>query len=408
MRILTFTSLFPNAADETQGIFVHKRMQALASRPGCAVDVVAPVPFSSSFLPVAAWRKSARVPRHEQIDGLTVHHPRYPLLPGISLPVQGLSMFLSSYPLVHKLHRRHAYDCIDAHFVYPDGFAAVLLAGTLQLPVVVSARGSDITIYPSFKSIRQFLLWTLRRADALVAVSSSLRSIMLSLGARAENISVIGNGVDTERFFPVPIKEARQALGIRSDALVLVAVARLVESKGHAHLLHALSQLCPRFPKLHLYCIGDGDQRRSLEQLAGQLRLENCVSFMGSVPNDALRNWYSAAEVSCLASSREGWPNVLLESMACGTPVVATRVGGIPEVVVSPKLGLLADRTPEGFAAALEAILTRAWDREVIAAHARTHSWNLVAAQLEALLRSVIRRDGRSARQSRVGFQVQP
>src|SRR5690242_6869750 len=215
MRILTFTSLFPNATEETRGIFVHRRMQALSLRPGCVVDVVAPVPFSSRLLPVATWRKAADVPRYEQIGGLSVYHPRYLLLPGISMPIQGFSMFLSSYSLVRKLHRRHNYDCIDAHYVYPDGFAASLLASLLRLPVVVSARGSDISIFPSFASIRRFLLWTLRRADALVAVSSSLADAMVALGAAAEKICVIGNGVDTECFSPVPIKEARQMLGIQ-------------------------------------------------------------------------------------------------------------------------------------------------------------------------------------------------
>src|SRR5262245_49352922 len=146
MRILTFTSLFPNSLTQMLGIFIYQRMRHVNARGDCKVEVVAPVPYSSRLLPRQAWRGLTTIPSREHMGGLTIYHPRYPMLPKVGLPIQGISMFLSCYALVRRLHKRENYDCIDAHYVYPDGFAAVLLGRLLGLPVIVSARGSDMTL----------------------------------------------------------------------------------------------------------------------------------------------------------------------------------------------------------------------------------------------------------------------
>lgn len=392
MRILTFTSLFPNSTTQMLGIFIYQRMRHVNARGNCMVEVVAPVPWSSRLLPREAWRTLTTIASREDMGGLTIYHPRYLMLPKVGLLIQGISMFLFSYPLVRRLHERENYDCIDAHYVYPDGFAAVLLGKLLGLPVIVSARGSDMTLYPSFRLIAPLIRYTLQQADGLVAVSAALAKVMIEQGASREKTAVIGNGVDSRRFFPIPPSAARKHLGLPPDAKVVLAVGGLREVKGQAHIVRAVAKIIHHFPDLRCFIIGEGELRGGLERLITDLRLAARVELVGEKSNEELRYWFSAASVSCLASSREGWPNVVLESMACGTPVVATRVGGTPEVIASPNLGTLVDGNAESLAAGLEAALRRNWDREAIAAFALTRTWEVVAAEVEEFTRSILKR----------------
>jgi glycosyltransferase involved in cell wall biosynthesis len=197
---LTFTALYPNKVNPLQGIFIHQRVRHLARRPGNSVEVIAPVPYSPSWLPVSRWEQFSQIPHEEQLDGVRVYHPRYPLLPGISMPAHGMLMYLSSLSLARQLHREKPFDCIDAHFVYPDGFAAVRLGKKLGMPVFVSARGTDINLYPSFRLIRPMLRWTLTHAAGVSAVSADLKNKMMALGIPETKIRVIPNGACRRRF----------------------------------------------------------------------------------------------------------------------------------------------------------------------------------------------------------------
>ena len=386
MRVLTFTSLFPNHEKPLQGIFVFQRMAHFAQRPGNQVRVIAPVPYFPRWIRFTRWKKVGEVPRQEKIGNLTVYHPRYLLVPKISMPFHGLFMFLGSLLIARRLHREIKFDCIDAHFVYPDGLAAVLLGKLLKLPVIVSARGSDINLYPSFRTIRPLIRWTLKHSPGLIAVSASLREVMLGLGARPDNICVIGNGIDSDRFGPIDPAQARSHLGLPSAGKIIVSVGALIPLKGFQFLIPAFAQIAPRFRDIHLYILGEGSYRSKLKALIQEFNVESQVNLVGIIPNEQLSFWFSASNISCLVSSREGWANVLQESMACGTPVVATRVWGAPEIVVSSEFGLLVRQDVQEIAAALELALTRNWNRPVIAQHAAKRTWQVVAAEVEEFL----------------------
>ena len=386
MRILTFTSLFPNKAQPTLGIFIYQRVAHLARRPGIHVEVVAPVPYSSSWLPGEHWRTFSQVPREEQIDSLRVRHPSYMLLPKISMPLHGRLMYSGSLGLVKKLHRQEPFDCIDAHYVYPDGYAAVQLGRRLGIPVVVSARGTDINLFASFRLIRPKIRWTLSEAAGVVAVSAALKVAMVALGTPPEKIRVIPNGIDTGRFRPIERRAAREKLGLPAEGPCVVAVGNLIPTKGQELLIAALAKLAMQRPALKLYLVGDGPQKASLEAQAKSLGLGDRVVFAGARPHDELPLWFNAADLSCLASRREGLPNVVLESLACGTPVLATRVGGVPEVLTSRDLGILADPEVASIAAAMEEALARTWDRELLARHVHSRTWEGVAAEVEQFL----------------------
>ncbi len=233
--------------------------------------------------------------------------------------------------------------------------------------------------------------WTLQHADALIAVSASLKKSMIELGASADKIHVIPNGIDPVRFQPVPISQARQELNLPVDAPFIVSVGALIPSKGHQFLVRAFGRIAGRHPDMRLAILGEGPLRSQLEKLISELRLRDRVHLLGKRPNEELRLWYSAATASCLASAGEGWPNVVTESLACGTPVVATRVGGIPEILHSSELGILVEQSVDSIAAGLEEALSRSWDRETISQRTLARTWETVAAEVEDVFKAALR-----------------
>ncbi len=379
MRVLTFTSLFPNRLQPTNCVFIHQRMNHFARRPGNEVVAVAPIPY----FPLTRYRALSQVPPLEQIGNLITYHPRYLLVPGVSMPLHGWLMFAGTMRLARRLHQEKKFDFIDAHYVYPDGFAAVLLGKLLSLPVIVSARGTDINLFPRFRTIRPMIRWTLRNVAGGISVCTPLQEAMLRLGLPPARAQVIGNGVDLQRFQPVDRAIARRHLQLPEQGSILVAVGGLIERKGYHLLIPAVARLASTHPALRLYIVGEGPWRGKLQSLIQQYGLQERVWLKGSQANEELKFWYSAADISCLTSSREGWPNVLLESLACGTPVVATRVWGVPEVITSPDLGIMVDQEVESIANGLQTALGQRWDRQTILHYAQRRTWDDVAAELE-------------------------
>jgi teichuronic acid biosynthesis glycosyltransferase TuaC len=382
MKILTLTSLFPNSVRPDFGIFVHQRVSHLASRSGNVLRTIAPVPYFPSWVPVQRWHAFGQVPREESFGGLKVFHPRYPLLPEV-MPLHGLLMFLGCLRLAARLHREITFDCIDAHYVYPDGFAGVLLGKALGIPVIVSVRGTDINLFPSFRLIRPMIRWTLRRSVGVIAVSQSLQNAITELGVPRNKVAVIGNGIDPRRFQFLERTEARRQLGLAQDGRIALSVGSLLPVKCHELLISATAQLTTRHPDLRLYIAGEGPMRPKLEALILERGMSGRIALLGNQPNERLGLWFNAADISCLSSSREGWPNVVSESIACGTPVVATRVGGVAEIITSEELGILVDANEHSIAAGLAEALAKTWDRHALARHGQRRTWGVVAEEVE-------------------------
>ena len=382
MKVLVFTSLFPNNVWPTQGVFIKERMRAFSSLEGVALKVVAPVPYFPPFKIGRRWQYR-QVVQEEVVEGIEVTHPRYLMTPKFGMSLYGLFLCLSVLPHLKRIQKTFDFDIIDSHFVYPDGFAAVLLGKILKKPVTISARGSDVNFYKTLRVIPYLLRYALNRADRVVAVSQALASEIEGLGVAKEKIVVIPNGVDHSKFYQEPQDEACKKVGLRSGK-TLLSIGHLTRNKGFDLLLHALKILTDRrkYQDLQLVLIGEGIMRCELEELVAALGLHERVRFVGAMPHHQLRAWYNAADVFCLASEQEGWPNVVLESLACGAPVVATQVGGIPEIVNASHLGILTERNPHALAGAIGEALDRTWDRESIAQHARQHSWDQAARDL--------------------------
>jgi teichuronic acid biosynthesis glycosyltransferase TuaC len=391
MKVLVFTSLYPNNVWPNHGVFIKERMTHFAKLDGCQVEVVAPVPYFPSFNVNWRWRYSQVVPI-EVRDGIQVYHPRYCMTPKVGMTLYGLMLFLSVLPTLIKLQRNFNFDLIDAHFVYPDGFAAILFGWLFRKPVVISARGSDINRYSSFPVIRQMIRHTLNKAERVIAVSGALKKAIVELGVEEHTIHVVPNGVSLEKFHPIPKAEARKLLGLSSDKKMVLCVAHLTANKGVDLVIGAIKILLEKFQEknIHLVVVGDGLLKTKLKNLASSLNLSKHVFFTGPIDNAKLCDWYSAADVFCLASQQEGWPNVILESLTCGTPVIATSVGGIPEIIRSEKIGLLTERNEAKIAETIDLALKTSWHSKDLVDYAKQYTWERSAAAVRYVFEKVL------------------
>jgi glycosyltransferase involved in cell wall biosynthesis len=324
----------------------------------------------------------------EQRHGLVVHHPRYPVIPWIGMSLAPFLLYQATLPVLRRLVSSSAngFDAIDAHYLYPDGVAAVWLGRTLGLPTVVTARGTDVNLIPRHPVPRMLIRQAITGATALIAVSAALKQALVALGAPEEKVAVLRNGVDLALFQPTERAVARAALGLTRPTLL--SVGHLIERKGHHRIIEAM----PRLPEFDLLIVGEGPLRDRLADLSNRLGLRDRVRLLGVRPHGELPSIYGAADILVLASSREGWANVLLEAMACGTPVVASNIWGNPEVVRERAAGLIAERnTPDGIAAAVRQLFSDLPDRAATRAYAEEFSWDATTDGQLALFTSVCR-----------------
>lgn len=392
MRVLVLSSTFPSAQQPTRGVFVRHRIQRLAKR--CDVVVVAPLPW----FPMNGLLRGERnaVLNVEDQDGLRVYHPRFFSLPRYGKFLDGALYFLSLIRFISRLRRSFPFEVIDAHFAFPDGLAATMLARLFNCPVVLTLRGSIVRL-SGYRLHRPQLRWVLRHADRVTAVSESLKQVAVGLGVSEDRVRVIPNGVDLTVFNPLVRREARQLCGLPKGATILLTVAGLYEGKGQHAVIAALPSLVARYPDALYVMVGSprpGETyQRRLQAAVRKLGLDRHVFFAGPRPQAELVRWFSAADVSVLATQSEGWPNVLLESLACGTPVVATRVGGAPEIVRHGEDGLLV---PYGDAAALRdalrVALEQPWDRNALVRRAQRFDWNESMEQALEELNAALKR----------------
>jgi len=394
MRVLVLSSTFPNAQQPTRGVFVRERIRRLANR--CELVVVAPIPW----FPMNRWirRDRANVPAVEQQSGLTVYHPRFFSLPRYGKFLDGLLYAASLIPHLVRLRRRFAFEVIDAHFAFPDGVAAVLLGRVLRCPVVVTLRGSIVRL-SGYRLHRPQLRWALTRAERVLAVADYLGQVAVAIGVPGHRIRVIPNGVDLASFAPAERAEARRTCGLPEERTILLTVAALYSWKGQHMVVEALPGLRERYPNILYVMVGASRAEEpsyvaSLKRRVAELGLEHHVHFAGPRPHAELARWYNAANLFVLPTRSEGCPNVLLESLACGVPVVATSVGGVPEIIRQGREGLLS---PYGDLSALrDALLEgleRRWDGQALVGRAREFDWTDAAEQALEELHQALKGD---------------
>lgn len=391
LRVLSVCSVFPSPAEPVRGIFVRSRLQHMAAEAQiCVLSPAALVDYAR----LRAAPFGARGVPHRCRDGrLNVLYPRwwYPPMGGA---LNAGFLFARLLPAALRLRRAFPFDLIDAHFGYPEGIAAAMLARALGRPLFVTLRGNE-TMHCRKSGVRRLMAWALRNASRVIAVSERLRQFAISLGADPARAKTIPNGVDSSVYFPQNREQARRQFHIATDARVIVSAGYLIPRKGHHLAVRAVKALRDRGCPTQFLIAGapgrEGACEGLIRQTIAEMGVGDCVRLLGELPPAEVAALMSAADVFCLASSREGWPNVVHEAMACGTPVVATNVGAVPELIPSEQFGLVAAPGDQAsLENALHAALRREWDRQAIAAWAHSRSWQRVAREVLEEMRAVI------------------
>jgi teichuronic acid biosynthesis glycosyltransferase TuaC len=335
INVLSFTTLYPNDRQPRHGIFVEQRLRQLIKATDIQLKVVAPVPWfplkSKCFGQYSIYSK---VEKNEDRFGIDVYHPNYLVIPKVGMSITPLLLAVAGLKKIKELIKNgFKPDIIDAHYVYPDGVAAALIGKWLNIPVVITARGSDINILPKYALPKKMILWATKEAAMNITVSRALKTEMQKLGVPVSDIEVLRNGVDLEIFNILP--DVRKGKCVKVNKLI--SVGNLIELKGHHLIIEALINLVDS----ELTIVGEGPNEIQLKQLAVNFGVDNRVNFVGYKTHKELVRLYNEVDALILASSREGMPNVLLEAMACGTPVITTMVGGAVEVVTEVSSGIL-------------------------------------------------------------------
>jgi teichuronic acid biosynthesis glycosyltransferase TuaC len=388
LRILTFSNLYPSDANPRHGIFVEQRLRQLTAAKPVEPFVVAPVPwvpFAASFGERYAQHLSTE--RESVRHGIPVVYPRYPHVPVIGMTLAPYLMAAAAGGVLARIHReRHAFQLIDAQYFYPDGVAAAMIAARLGVPFTVTARGSDLNFIAQYVGPRRMIRWAARRAAAVITVSAALKRTFDSLETGQSHVAVLRNGVDTHLFRPLARDAARATVGTPNE-LTLLAVANLRPEKGLDLAIEALALV----PQARLLIVGSGPELARLQKLARARAVAERVSFRGAVPQEDLVHYYSAADVSLLCSTREGLPNVVLESIACGTPVVSADVGGAAEVVTRREVGaLFTTRSAAEVARCVCEVLARGLAQTDVARHAAEFSWGSTVDRQFELFSSIV------------------
>jgi len=375
MKILILTNLFPSPWDPLRGAFNRQQFERLGQRHD--VDVLTAVDFRQRLRGVRGEVKASDL----HIDHFVFVYP-----PGIGRSLHAACWLLSLWWQRGRSLRAAHYDCLLASWAYPDAVAVGWLARRLGIPYVVKVHGSDLNVQADHALRRPQIRSTLRGAGAVIAVSRALADKAMALGVDASRVHVVYNGVDHALFTRHSRSEARMRLGLSADAPLLLYVGNLKSSKGCLDLLEAFPAVLAERPKARLIYVGTGPARAALLARAAALGCSRRLQLVDAVAHVALGDWFNAADLLCLPSHNEGVPNVLLEAMACGTPVVASDVGGIPEVVPEYAGILVPAHAPDALSAALIDATGRSWDSARIAAHAGDFHWDDNVDRLERIL----------------------
>lgn len=381
MKILSFSYCFPNHDAPQWGIFVYQRIAAMGHR--MQVQVCSPQPWlpiirnKNRFRDAALWKD------------VVVHRPRFLYCPGIlkdsdaRLYARGIRNWLKG------ICRSWEPDLLDAHFIWPDGVGVGILGRELGIPYTITLRGKIYECMKSASQARQ-CAEALRGAACVISVSSRMADVAIGLGADRNRMHVISNGVDREQFRPRDKSECRSRLGLPDEGRMLVTVAHLGPRKGHHEMIRALARL----PEdVRLVIVGgeaQGGTIAGLREVAVSLGVADRLILPGQQPYDKIPLFFCAADASVLASYREGCPNAVLESLACGTPVIATDVGAVQDILPVPEAGrIVPAQRVEPLGDAIEEVLGQKWKPEEVVRRSGVRSWKCVAEEVLEVFESI-------------------
>ena len=394
-HLVLYTTIFPTPREPDLATFTTQLADALSAH--YLVSVVRPVPWCPNlpgFRSLSQGRAYAGLPFSYDRGRVTVYHPRYFLAPKTPLILQSWLQFVAVGRFVRGLHLERRVDAINAHWIYPDGVAAVRIAESIGAPILLTALGSDINVSAEVPMRRGQISRALKASQGASGVSRALVARLIELGAPSNRAHYIPNGVNKVLFSPAS-KDDREALchklGLDPTRRYVIFVGRLHPVKGLRFLVEALC-LLQQEDRLDFdtLLIGGGELEGTLKSAIKERRLEKSVRLVGNVSHATVPDWLRIGDAFCLPSLMEGMPNVVLEAMACGLPVVASNVGAIPDVVHSGSGLLVSPGDPTALAEALGRVMDRTWNRDKIAESDSTPDWHAVAAAYARVIDSII------------------
>jgi teichuronic acid biosynthesis glycosyltransferase TuaC len=388
LNILVLTTLFPNSIQTHRAVFTKQLCQELMEH--ARVQVVAPVPYFPPIKGFGQWSHYHAIPREEQY-GISVYHPRYLVIPKLEI-LTGFFYFIACVRILRHIRKQFKFDVLNVHWAYPDGFAGMLLGLAFNVPVVITAHGSDIYLYSKYPGVRRLLKWTMSRANSVIAVSKALKSAIQDLCTECIIEVIPCAAVDPLRFNMLNKAECRKELGLPEDKKIVLFVGNVVPVKGVKYLIEAVNRLKKAGRKnLLLVIVGDGSDKAALEEYVRLHNLETFVHFAGRKSHQEIPLWMNCADLFCLPSLSEGMPNVVIEAMACGRPVVGTLVGGVPDIINSDLLGtVVSSADSEALSTAIENAFSRDWDHKAISDFARQITWDSIAKRYLRLFESLL------------------
>lgn len=333
--ITVISNLYPNCVETTKGLFIKQLTDSISKKAD--VTVIAPLPFN----PLDLLRGGSPVPAKEVIDGIEVYHPRYIVIPKMLRSLTGRFFYWGIKGLLKKLIQEGKADILSAHWMYPDGYGAVLAAKKFNKPIAVHALGCDINEYTKFKIRRRLITHALKTSNINIVKSQKLKDKITSLGVPESKTQVILNGVDQNKFKPIDQNQARQQLGLEQNKRYALFIGNFQVEKGLSNLINAVAIL--KSENFHLLVIGGGPLESQIKQQIDDLGLDDKISLIGRVEHHQIPIYLSAANILCLPSLREGCPNVVLESLSSGTPVVASDVGAVPDIISNAEWGVVVE-----------------------------------------------------------------
>lgn len=386
MRILTLSTLFPAANRPNFGIFVERQTRALSEVRDFAITVINPVGTAPWPLSLMGSQRDLKALADERWGGLEVYRPPFTAIPVVGGSRNPSAIGRAILPLLRQLHRETPFDLIDAEFFFPDGPAAMRLSDALGIPFTVKARGADIHYWGRQPGCSAQILDAADKAAGLLAVSSALKADMVAMGMNADKIRVHYTGLDQARFAPRDRMQEKVKLGLTGP--VILSVGALIPRKNHNLVIQALANI----PAATLLLAGQGEIEAALRALAAKTGVAERVRFLGSVPHDDLPSLFAAADIMALVSASEGLANAWVEALACGTPIIASDVGGVRELMQNDAAGRIVAQEPTAIALAARDLLANPPRKEDVADNVRAFSWTENARQLADFFRSVASR----------------
>lgn len=383
-RIAVVTPMLPVPHDPTRGRYIHETAASIAK---LATVKVFFQQLKYAQLPILKPRSflDGTVGYDYRLAGVEVEAFTYPAVPGISRAVNGIVAARRLAPRI----RPFAPDIVIGYWVYPDGYAALQIARSLGIPCIVGALGSDIHVRSGLSGF--LTRRTISGIDALLTVSEAMRQTAIrDFDAWPEKVHTIVNGFNTQVFYPRDRQEMRKQLHIHIEDRLVIYVGRFVEAKGLRELVEAFASLALTDPKLRLALVGAGVMKDELLGLLNKAGLSSRCYLPGGMEPEQVARWICASDVLTLPSWSEGYPNVVVEAVACGRPVVATDVGGTREIIDATNGILVASRDAKALARGLHHALASTWDHHGIASSIR-RSWDEVALDTLEVSEQVIR-----------------